>query len=124
LLQPSLISVVDDDQAFHDSVRSLFRSLGYAVAVFSSAELAATACLVADVQMPVMAGLELCAHLVISLAGLSSPRNRFIHRYQLAQSDPRITLQKSVRWKRGSLYASTSSLTVPKVLSGRCLMPS
>jgi hypothetical protein len=43
---------------------------------------------------------------------------------QVAQSDPRITWQKSVRLKRGSLNANTSSLTVPNVLSGRCRMPS
>jgi len=42
---------------------------------------------------------------------------------QLARADPRITSQKSVRWKCGSLSASTSSFTVPKVLSGRCFIP-
>jgi len=42
---------------------------------------------------------------------------------QLAQDEERMTLQKSVRTKFGSLSASTSSLTVPKVLSGRCFIP-
>jgi hypothetical protein len=41
-----------------------------------------------------------------------------------SQADPRITLQKSARWKPGPLKARTSSLTEPKVLSGRCFMPS
>lgn len=66
-----LISVVDDDQSFRDSMRRLLKSLGHGVAVFQSAaeflaspELAATACLVADVQMPGMTGLELYVHLV------------------------------------------------------------
>jgi FixJ family two-component response regulator len=52
-------------------MRRLLRSLGYAAVVFPSAseflvspELATTACLVADVQMPRITGIELCAHLV------------------------------------------------------------
>lgn len=36
----------------------------------------------------------------------------------------RITLQKLPRWKLGSLSASTSAFTFPKVVSGLCLMPS
>ncbi len=43
--------------------------------------------------------------------------------FQPAQSDPRMTLHISIRRKPGSLNASTSSLNVPKVLSGRCFMP-
>lgn len=66
-----LISVVDDDQSFRDSMRRLLRSLGYTVAMFPSAgaflaspELAKTACLVADVNMPEMTGTELYGRLV------------------------------------------------------------
>jgi len=71
LSEQSLISVVDDDQSFRDSMRRLLKSLDYAVAVFQSAaeflaspQLAATACLVADVHMPVMTGVELYRHLI------------------------------------------------------------
>jgi len=71
LSEPSLISVVDDDQSFRDSMRRLLKSLGYAVAVFPSAaeflaspKLAATACLVADVHMPAITGVELYSHLI------------------------------------------------------------
>lgn len=67
----SLISIVDDDQAFGDSMRRLLKSLGYAVAVFPSAaeflaspKLADTACLVADVHMPAMTGAELYGYLI------------------------------------------------------------
>ena len=67
----SQLSVVDDDRSFRDSMRRLLRSLDYAVAVFPSAaeflassELAVTACLVADVHMPVMTGIELYKHLI------------------------------------------------------------
>jgi FixJ family two-component response regulator len=71
LFDQSQISIVDDDQSFRDSMRRLLRSLNYAVAVFPSAaeflaspELAATACLVADIQMPAMTGVELYEHLI------------------------------------------------------------
>ena len=68
-----MISIVDDDQSFRESMRRLFKSHGYTVAVFksaaeflASAHLHATACLVADVHMPVMTGPELYAHLIAS----------------------------------------------------------
>jgi FixJ family two-component response regulator len=62
----SLVSVVEDDQFFRESMRRLMRSLGYAVETFPSAadflaspRLVETACLIADVHMPAMTGLEL-----------------------------------------------------------------
>lgn len=67
----SLVSIVDDDRSFRDSMRRLLKSRGYSVAVFPSAaeflaspKLATTACLVADVQMPAMTGVELYRHLI------------------------------------------------------------
>jgi FixJ family two-component response regulator len=67
----SQISVVDDDPCFLDSMRRLLKSLDYAVAVYPSAaaflsspKLAVTACLVADVHMPAMTGIELYKHLI------------------------------------------------------------
>jgi FixJ family two-component response regulator len=69
--QRTLISIVEDDQPFRESMRKLVRSLGYAVEAFPSAAeflasplLATTACLVADVQMPGMTGIELHRNLV------------------------------------------------------------
>ena len=74
----SLVSVVEDDQFFRESVRRLMRSLGYEVAAFPSAadflaspRLAETACLIADVHMPAMTGLELYEHLIA--AGYAIP---------------------------------------------------
>ena len=71
LTERSLISIVDDDPSFGDSLRRLLKSLDYAVAVFTSgaqflasAQLAATACLVADIHMPEMTGVELHNHLI------------------------------------------------------------
>jgi FixJ family two-component response regulator len=67
----SLIAVVEDDRYFRDSMRRLMRSLGYNVETFSSAanflaspRLIETICLVADVHMPAMTGIELYKHLI------------------------------------------------------------
>ena len=68
---PLLISIIDDDQPFRESMRRLMRSLGYPVAVFSSAadflassRLGETSCLITDLHMPVMTGVELFRHLI------------------------------------------------------------
>ncbi len=65
-----LISVVDDDDSVRESLGGLIRSVGFAVKVFSSAEeflnsahLSDTQCLILDVRMPGMNGLELHRHL-------------------------------------------------------------
>jgi FixJ family two-component response regulator len=67
----SLVSVVEDDRFFRESMRRLMRSLGYGVAAFSNAadflaspRLAETACLIADVNMPIMTGLKLHRRLI------------------------------------------------------------
>jgi FixJ family two-component response regulator len=69
----SLVSVVEDDQFFRESMKRLMRSLGYRVEAFASAAdflaspcLGETACLIADVNMPVMTGVELHRHLTNS----------------------------------------------------------
>jgi FixJ family two-component response regulator len=66
-----LVSVVEDDRFFRESMGRLMRSLGYAVEAFSSAadflaspRLVETACLIADVHMPAMTGVELHRHLI------------------------------------------------------------
>jgi FixJ family two-component response regulator len=67
----SLVSIVEDDRFFGESMKRLMRSLGYSVEVFSTAadflaspRLVETACLIADVHMPGMTGLELHRRLI------------------------------------------------------------
>jgi len=69
---PSLISVVDDDDSVRKSLEGLMRSVGFAVKTFASAEeflnsghhLRDTDCLILDVRMPEMNGIELHRHLI------------------------------------------------------------
>ena len=68
---PPVISIVDDDRSVRAATYNLVRSLGYAVHTFASAEeflrsphLKDTSCVIADVQMPAMSGVELQAHLL------------------------------------------------------------
>ena len=71
MLKRTLISIVEDDQPFRESMRKLMTALGYTVEAFPSAAdflasplLAETTCLVTDVQMPGMTGVELHRHLI------------------------------------------------------------
>ena len=68
-----LISIVDDDETMREAVKGLMKSLGYRVEVAASAEeflssrhVRGTSCLIADVQMPGMSGLDLHRHLSAS----------------------------------------------------------
>ncbi len=65
-----LISIVDDDESVRVAMASLVRSAGFAARAFASAEaflqspeLDETACLISDVQMPGISGLELQSRL-------------------------------------------------------------
>jgi FixJ family two-component response regulator len=62
----SVISVIDDDASVRAATDNLLRSHGYIVHTFESAEeflrsiyLNDTSCVIADVQMPAMSGLDL-----------------------------------------------------------------
>jgi FixJ family two-component response regulator len=68
-----LIAVVDNDYSVRESLQGLIRSVGFAAEVFASAEeflksdhLHDTHCLILDVRMPGMNGLELQRHLAAS----------------------------------------------------------
>jgi FixJ family two-component response regulator len=66
-----VLSVVDDDASVRAALGRLIKSFGFAVEIFGSGEeflllgsLRITSCLVLDVQMPGMSGLQLQRHLV------------------------------------------------------------
>ena len=66
-----LISIVDDDDSLRSSLGNLLRSVGFRVQEFASAsaflgspDVRETACLLLDVRMPDMNGLELQQHIV------------------------------------------------------------
>jgi FixJ family two-component response regulator len=71
MLNRTLISIVDDDQLYRESTRKLVVLMGYTVEAFPSAAdflasrfLPETTCLIADVHMPGMTGVELHRYLV------------------------------------------------------------
>jgi FixJ family two-component response regulator len=66
-----MISIVDDDKSVREATESLVRSLGYNAVTFGSAEeflgsayLMTTACLINDIQMPGLSGVELQERLI------------------------------------------------------------
>ena len=66
----SIISVIDDDPSVRLATNNLLTSRGYTVHTFGSAreflqsaELETTSCVIADVQMSVMSGVELLTHM-------------------------------------------------------------
>jgi FixJ family two-component response regulator len=86
-----VIAIVDDDEAVRLALRSLVRSLGYVSNVFASAEeflqsshRDETSCLISDIQMPGMNGIELqnrlkildCSTPVIFVTAFPDERNR------------------------------------------------
>ena len=71
LRKEPVISIVDDDQFVRDSLKRLMKSFGYMVAAYQSAgdflkspQLRETSCLIADVHMPGMTGVELYEYLI------------------------------------------------------------
>jgi FixJ family two-component response regulator len=68
---PALVSVVDDDESVRESLPDLLKEFGFASQAFSSASeflasgyVAHTRCLILDVAMPGMSGVELQRELV------------------------------------------------------------
>jgi len=68
-----LISIVEDDESVREAIKGLMRSLGYRVEAvaspqefLSSRQVRRTSCLIADMQMPGMTGLELYQRLSAS----------------------------------------------------------
>ena len=61
-----MIAIVDDDDVVREAMKSLMRSLGYNASTFGSADeflkseqVSNTSCLVTDLQMPGLSGIDL-----------------------------------------------------------------
>ena len=72
------ISIVDDDDSVREALRGLIRSAGFAVQSFASARdfldspyLACSSCLIVDINMPMMTGLDL--YRLLASSGRSIP---------------------------------------------------
>jgi FixJ family two-component response regulator len=70
-LRKKIIAVVDDDESIREAVEGLVRSLGHEALTFVSAEaflafsgIGSIACLVTDLQMPGLSGIDLRNRLV------------------------------------------------------------
>ena len=60
-----MIAIVDDDDVVREAMKSLVRSLGYNVSTFGSADeflkseqVRDTSCLITDLQMPELSGID------------------------------------------------------------------
>jgi FixJ family two-component response regulator len=65
-----LVAIVDDDESMRDALNGMLKAVGYPARAFASAEeflksgqQNQTSCLIADIRMPGMSGLELQAQL-------------------------------------------------------------
>ena len=72
-----LVAIVDDDESIRNATRDLLRAAGFSAATFEDAESflasasrASAACVVADIRMPGMTGVELYQALVASGDGI------------------------------------------------------
>src|SRR2546425_2892083 len=78
-----VVSVVDDDESLRRSLRNLLRSVGFGVETFASAEeflrsaqRENTGCLVLDLRMTGMSGLDLLRHLAVRDSPIRSEERR------------------------------------------------
>ena len=70
-MSQALIAIVDDDESVREATKTFVRSLGHQASTFASAEeflkseqVHDTSCLITDVQMPGLSGIDLQDHLV------------------------------------------------------------
>ena len=77
MFESPLVAIVDDDKSIRNATQDLLKAAGYSTATFEDAESfldsatrATAACLVADMRMPGMSGVELYQALLASGHGI------------------------------------------------------
>jgi FixJ family two-component response regulator len=87
------VVIVDDDELIRDALRGLLKEAGFSALAFASAEdflnsgdLERTACLIIDIRMPGLSGLELQSRLIAS-------RKRIPIIFITAQGDEKMRMQ-------------------------------
>ena len=88
-----VVSIVDDDESVREALKGFIQSIGFGAEIFPSAEdflasnnLDKTSCIIVDVHMPVMTGLELQCR-------LDSSRCRIPMIFVTAHDDPAVRVQ-------------------------------
>jgi FixJ family two-component response regulator len=91
--KPKLVTIVDDDESLRIALQGLMKEAGFATLAFASAEeflnsgeQQRTSCLIADIRMPGMSGLELQSK-------LNAERFRIPIIFITAQGDERMRMQ-------------------------------
>jgi FixJ family two-component response regulator len=76
-LKTPVLSIVDDDESVREAIKGFIQCIGFRAEIFPSAEnflvsdiLEQTTCLIVDVHMPVMTGLELQCRLASRRCGI------------------------------------------------------
>jgi FixJ family two-component response regulator len=91
--KPKVVAIVDDDELIRDALHGLMKAAGFRALAFASAEeflnsgeQERTACLIADIRMPGMSGLEL-------QATLNKDHHRIPIIFITAQGDEKMRMQ-------------------------------
>ena len=126
-----LVVIVDDDKSIRNATRDLLKAAGFSTATFEDAESflgsasrASAACLVADMRMPGMTGLELYQELVASGDAHSHrhhhgpPGRANASRARAKRESPATSASRSHRTTCSSAYAkrwrSRSAAPIPR----------
>jgi FixJ family two-component response regulator len=104
-IRQPLVAVVDDDESVRESLPDLLKGFGFAVVAFSSADeflvsdsVNRTICLVLDIAMPGMSGLDLQKELTsrgykIPIVFITAQRDEFVRKQVLEQGAVDILLK-------------------------------
>ena len=117
----ALVSIVDDDESLRKALDNLIRSMGWEVLSFESAEAfldsgaaCRTQCLISDVTMPGMSGIEMHAQLISQ--GIAPP-TIFITGYPTAQDKIVALANGALAYVEKPVDSNLLMATVQKVIS-------